>query len=310
MVLEAERHGCVREVLVIAAALSIQDPRERPAEHRGAADELHRRFDVPGSDFLSLVKLWDHLREQQQELGSSQFRKLCRSRVPQLPARARVAGPVQPAAPGGRPDRHPSGSHGSDAGHPDRVHQALLAGLLSHLGMRDGTGPRRVHAARTVRSSSIGHGSALAKSLPQWVIAAELVETNRLWGRVVAAVQPEWAEQLGAHLAKHSLRRAVVGRPPRRGRVQRAGHRCIGLPIVSNRTIGYDRVEPRRRPASCSSATRWWRATGPPHHEVLASATSGSSTTSRAGASGCAAPTSSTATPCSPSTTGGWARTW
>ena len=79
MVLEAERPGCVREVLVIASALSIQDSRERPAEHRDAADALHRRFDVAGSDLLSIVALWDHLREQQRALSSNQFRRLCRS---------------------------------------------------------------------------------------------------------------------------------------------------------------------------------------------------------------------------------------
>ncbi|MBI4882496.1 MAG: hypothetical protein HY826_00410, partial [Actinobacteria bacterium] len=79
MMLEADRHGCTREVTVIAAALSIQDPRERPAEHRPAADESHRRFDVPGSDFLSLLKLWDYLRQRQHELSNSQFRKLCRT---------------------------------------------------------------------------------------------------------------------------------------------------------------------------------------------------------------------------------------
>ena len=79
MVLEAERHGCVREVLVIAAALSIQDPRERPEDQREAADAMHRRFDVPGSDLLSIVALWDHLREQQRALSGNQFRRLCRA---------------------------------------------------------------------------------------------------------------------------------------------------------------------------------------------------------------------------------------
>ncbi len=140
MVIEADRHGCVREVLVIAAALSIQDPRERPTEHRQAADEMHRRFTVDGSDFLAFVRLWDHLRERQQALGSSQFRKLCRTeylnylRVREwqdLYSQLRqVAGQL-----GIR--------HGSEAGHPDRVHQALLSGLLSQIGMRDTTGPGR-----------------------------------------------------------------------------------------------------------------------------------------------------------------------
>ncbi|MDO9174575.1 MAG: ATP-dependent RNA helicase HrpA, partial [Actinomycetota bacterium] len=240
MVLEAERHGCVREVMVIAAVLSIQDPRERPTEHRAAADELHRRFDVPGSDFLSLVKLWDHLREQQLQLGSSQFRKLCRAEyLNYLRVREWQDLFSQLRQVAGQVGVRQGAASGVTAGHPDRVHQALLAGLLSHIGMRDGTTReyRGAHGSKFV----IGRESVLAKSLPRWVIASELVETNRLWGRVVASVQPEWAEQLGTHLAKYSY-----GEPSwdaRRGAAV-CGERVslFGLPIVSNRTIGYDRV--------------------------------------------------------------------
>ncbi|MBU6315527.1 MAG: ATP-dependent RNA helicase HrpA, partial [Acidobacteria bacterium] len=237
MVLEAERHGCVREVLVIAAALSIQDPRERPAEHRAAADELHRRFVVPGSDFLTLVKLWDHLREQQQQRSNSQFRRMCRDeylhyvRVREwqdlFSQLRQVAGQL-----GIR--------QGSEQGHPDRVHQAVLAGLLSHLGMRDGTTKeyRGAHGSRFV----IGRESSTAKALPRWVVAAELVETNRLWGHVVADVKPEWAERLAPHLLRRSY-----GEPwwdeRRIGAVCREQVTLYGLPIVS-RTVGYDRVDP------------------------------------------------------------------
>ncbi len=236
MVLEADRHGCTREVLVITAALSIQDPRERPAEHRPAADELHRRFDVPGSDFLSLVKLWDYLREQQHALNSSQFRKLCRNEyLNYLRVREwqdlfsqlrQVAGQI-----GIR--------QGTEAGHPDRVHQALLSGLLSHLGMRDGM-TREYKGAHSSRFA-IGSGSVLAKALPKWVIAGELVETNRLWGRMIAAVQPEWAEQAGKHLAKHSYGEPVWD--ARRGAAVCSERVSLfGLPIIAARTIGYDRV--------------------------------------------------------------------
>ncbi|MBI4934830.1 MAG: ATP-dependent RNA helicase HrpA, partial [Actinobacteria bacterium] len=256
MVLEAERHGCVREVLVIASALSIQDPRERPAEHRGAADELHARFLVPGSDFLTLVKLWDHLRERQQALGSSQFRKLCRTEyLNYLRVREwqdlfsqlrQVAGQL-----GIR--------QGSESGHPDRVHQALLSGLLSHIGMRDDTGdrggtsappnagrPGRPPKGREYRGAHgsrfmVGRESAVSKALPKWVVAAELVETNRLWGHVAADVQPEWAERLGAHLVKRSYGEPVWDER-RGGAVCREQVTLYGLPIV-NRTIGYDRVD-------------------------------------------------------------------
>jgi len=270
MVLEAARHGCVREVTIIASVLSIQDPRERPAEHREAADESHRRFDVAGSDFLTLVKLWDYLRERQHALSSSQFRKLCRTEfLNYLRVREwhdlfsqlrQVAGQI-----GVRQGSDPSGVA---AGHPDRVHQAVLAGLLSHLGFRDGA--TREANGREYRGAHgskfmIGQGSVVGKLLPRWVIAAELVETNRLWGRMVAAVQPEWAESLGGHLAKYSH-----GEPY--WDAQRGAAVCIervslyGLPIVSGRTIGYDRVNPveaRELFIRCALAEGDWTT----HHE-------------------------------------------
>jgi ATP-dependent helicase HrpA len=238
MIVEAERQGCVRDVLVIAAVLSIQDPRERPADKQQAADESHVRFRVAGSDFLAYVALWDYLRERQRELSSSQFRKLCRTeffnylRVREwqdLYSQLRqVAGTM-----GIRPRA------GSDT-HPDRVHQALLAGLLSHIGQRDTTG-REFRGARNSKFA-ITQRSALAKKPPAWVMAGELVETNRLWARVAAAIQPEWAEHLAPHLVKRSY-----GEP----RWDARGGRAVttekvtlyGLPIVNDRRIGYDQVD-------------------------------------------------------------------
>jgi ATP-dependent helicase HrpA len=238
MILAGDRLGCLREVMVIATALSIQDPRERPTEHQQAADELHRRFDVDGSDLLSIVALWDHLRRRQRELSSNQFRKLCRNeylnylRVREwqdLFSQVRqVAGEL-----GLRP--------GTDSGHPDRVHQAVLAGLLSHVGMRD----RDERQYRGARGSMfvIARGSVLSRRGTRWVMAAELVETNRLWARRVAAIKPEWIESAGTHLVKRSY-----GEPrwnADRGRVETSETVTLyGLPIVSNRTVGYDRVDP------------------------------------------------------------------
>jgi ATP-dependent helicase HrpA len=238
MVIEAERHGCVREVLVIASALSIQDPRERPADKRQAADEVHRRFTVEHSDFLSFVKLWDYLRERQQALTSSQFRTLCRAEFLNY-LRVREWQDLYSQL------RQVSGGlgirSGSTAGHPDHIHQALMAGLLSHLGMRDGD-RREYRGARNAKFAIVA-GSALASKPPKWVMAAELVETNRLWGRVGAAVQPEWAERIGAHLVKRSY-----GEPywdARRGSALITERVTLyGLPIVAGRQIGYDRVDP------------------------------------------------------------------
>ncbi len=238
MVIEAEREGCVREVLVIAAALSIQDVRERPREQPEKANELHKRFDVDGSDLLSIVSLWDHLREQQRALSGNQFRRLCRDehlnylRVREwrdLYSQLRqVAGQL-----GARP--------GVEAAHPDHVHRAVMAGLLSQLGVRDGE-RREFKGARDSRFV-IAPGSALARRPPRWVMAAELVETSQLFARRVAAVQPEWAERLAPHLVKRTY-----GEPwwdARSGRaVTSESVTLYGLPIVSNRTIGVERVDP------------------------------------------------------------------
>jgi ATP-dependent RNA helicase HrpA len=237
MVLEAERLGCVREVLVIAAALSIQDPRERPLAERDQADAAHRRFDVSTSDLLSIVALWDYLRSEQRQRSTNQFRKLCRTEyLNYLRVREwqdlfsqlrQVAGDL-----GIRPS--------TAAAHPDNVHRAVLAGLLSQVGFRD-RDPRDFRGARGA-TFVIAPGSALARRPPRWVMAAELVETNRLWARRVAAIQPEWAEDIGEHLVKRSY-----GEPRWDRRAGRAitteSVTLYGLPIVAGRTVGYDRVD-------------------------------------------------------------------
>ncbi len=236
MVLEADRHNCVREVMVIAAALSIQDPRERPSDKQQAADEAHAKFNVVGSDFLSYVALWDYLRAQQQQLSTSQFRKLCRTEFLNY-LRVREWQDVYSQL------RQVTGSlgvrAGTEVGHPDRVHQSLLAGLLSHLGMRDGIS-REFRGARNSRFAIVPR-SALAKKPPQWIMASELVETNRLWARVVGQVQPEWAEELAPHLVKRSYGDPVWDE--RSGRAVTTERVTLyGLPLVAARRIGYDRV--------------------------------------------------------------------
>jgi ATP-dependent helicase HrpA len=204
MVVEAERNGCVREVMVIAAALSIQDPRERPSDKQQAADEKHRRFTAAGdgeaSDFMAYLNLWQYLREKQNELSSNQFRKLCRTEFlnylrvrewqdifSQLKSTARNLGiAVNDAA-------------GADA---RKVHLSLLAGLLSHIGLMDPE-KREYLGARGARFA-VFPGSSLFKKPPRWVMSAELVETSRLWGRVNARIEPEWAESLAEHLVKRN----------------------------------------------------------------------------------------------------------
>ncbi len=239
MILAAKEYGCVREVLIITAALSIQDPRERPADAREAADAMHARFAEPGSDFLAFLTMWDYLHERQRELSGSAFRRMCRREYlhflrvrewqdiyGQLRQAARDIGVGTGREEGSAksPGRQSGSTQRSTTRAPrresepgarvpaelaDRVHMSLLAGLLSHIGMKDAEvkrggqrrGPAEFAGARGARFA-IFPDSVLAKKPPQWVVAAELVETSRLWARVAAHIDPEWAEPLAAHLVK------------------------------------------------------------------------------------------------------------
>jgi len=280
MILEAVHHGCVREVLIIAAALSIQDPRERPADAREAADAMHARFAVPGSDFLAFLNLWEYLHDRQRELSGSAFRRLCRREYlhylrvrewqdvcGQLRQAARDVGagtgreegPAQASRGNSRKTQRgatTAASRGAEpgAGIPaelaDRVHMSLLAGLLSHIGMKDTEasanrkrrGPAEFAGARGARFA-IFPDSVLAKKPPSWVVAAELVETSRLWARMAARFEPEWAEQLAAHLVKRSY--SEPHWDSRRGAAMALERVTLyGLPIVTARRVGYARADP------------------------------------------------------------------
>ncbi|GAB2974879.1 ATP-dependent RNA helicase HrpA [Nocardioides montaniterrae] len=253
MLLEAERLGCVREVIVIVAALSLQDPRERPAEMQAQADQQHARFKAEGSDFLTWLNLWRYVKEQQRELSSSAFRRMCkREFLNYLRIREwqefesqlrRVAKEMklQVGAPADLPDA-------------DGIHQALLSGLLSHVGMLEEResrppatkgkrpGPREYLGARGAKFA-IFPGSGLARKNPAYLMSAELVETGRLWARQNAEIKPEWAERLGAHLVKRTYsephwstkRQAVMARE----RVT-----LYGVPLVADRLVDYGRIEP------------------------------------------------------------------
>jgi ATP-dependent helicase HrpA len=247
MLLAADRLGCLREVLVIASALSIQDPRERPVEQRTRADQMHARFRDQRSDFMAWLNLWRHVREHQKSLGSSAFRRMCRDehlnylRVRewqdferQLRQVCREVGLTVPKG---------SVSTGSTSAAPDEaaVHQALLTGLLSHIGLRDPD--RRDYLGARGARFSIFPGSGLFKSQPEFVMAAELVETSRLWGRQCAAIDPLWAERAGEHLVKRtwsephwSTRRAAV-----------MAHERVtlyGVPLVADRLVDYGKQDP------------------------------------------------------------------
>ena len=231
MLLEAERLGCASEVLVIVAALSIQDVRERPAEHQGTADASHARLADPHSDFITYLNLWRYLAVQARDLSGSAFRRMCRAEffhylrwrewrdvVGQLRQMARAlgiaAGPVgepstgdvvEAAQFGGAQDAavravlaYGQGPASVDA---DQVHRSLLVGLLSYLGSWDET--RRDYEGARGTHFTIWPGSGVSGH-PAWVMTAELVETSRLFARTVARIRPEWVEPAARGLLKRS----------------------------------------------------------------------------------------------------------
>jgi ATP-dependent helicase HrpA len=241
MVLEADRNGCSDEVVVIAAALSIQDPRIRPAEKRGEADEQHARFvdKEARSDFLAYLNLWRHLRAQQKELSRNGFRRMCHAEYLHY-MRVRewqdLAGQLRQAL------RNVGGTINDAPAAPDDVHRALLAGLLSHVGLRDANARREYLGARGARFT-VSPGSALAKKPPTWVMVGELVETNRLYGHTAAAIQPRWIEPLAGHLLKRTYSEPHWER--KRGSVVATERATLyGVPVVGARTVPYGAIDP------------------------------------------------------------------
>ncbi|MEW2161470.1 ATP-dependent RNA helicase HrpA [Streptomyces sp. NPDC007084] len=249
MVLEADKNGCAREVMVIAAALSIQDPRERPSEKQAQADQQHARFKDETSDFLAFLNLWRYLREQQKERGSSAFRRMCKQEYLNF-LRIREWQDIYSQL---RTVAKQMGIHLNEEDAPEQsVHVSLLAGLLSHVGMKDvketggesgrGSGKNEYLGARNAKFA-IFPGSALFKKPPRFVMSAELVETSRLWARVNARIEPEWIEPLAGHLLKRTYSE------PHWEKDQAAVMAyekvtLYGVPIVAQRKVNYGRIDP------------------------------------------------------------------
>ncbi|MEM6050043.1 ATP-dependent RNA helicase HrpA [Erwinia sp. P7711] len=238
MVLEAQRYACTREVMIITAALSIQDPRERPAEKKQASDEKHARFADKESDFLSFVNLWNYLQEQQKALSSSQFRRLCKMEYLNY-LRVREWQDIytqlrQVVREQGIPlNSEPADFRG--------VHTALLTGLLSHIGQKDAD-KQEYTGARNARFA-IFPGSGLFKKPPKWTMVAELVETSRLWGRIAARIDPEWIEPVAQHLIKRSYSEPHWEKA--QGAVMASEKVTLyGLPIVAARKVNYSQIDP------------------------------------------------------------------
>ncbi|WP_371871071.1 ATP-dependent RNA helicase HrpA [Mycolicibacterium agri] len=250
MILQADAEGCVREILVLAAALSIPDPRERPTDREDAARQKHARFADENSDFLSYLNLWRYLSEQRKERSGNSFRRMCREEflhylrirewqdlVGQLRSIARDMGIREQDEPAD----------------PARIHAALTAGLLSHIGMRADDSPRGRGARGAGRAEFQGArntrfvlapGSVLTKRPPRWVVVADLVETSRLYGRIAARIQPEEVERVAAHLVQRAY--SEPHWDAQRGAVMAYERVTLyGLPLVARRRVNYGPIEPQ-----------------------------------------------------------------
>jgi ATP-dependent helicase HrpA len=237
MLLAAAEHACLDEVLIIAAALSIQDPRERPLEKRQAADQAHARFLTPGSDFMALVKLWRYFEEQRQQLSKSQLRKLCqreflsslrmfewRDLHHQLRLVCRQLGL----------------RHSHEPAEQGAVHRAVLAGLVSHVGQRDEG--KEYRGARN-RRFVLFPGSQLAKKPPPWIVATELVDTGRLFARVNGSIEPEWLIDAAPHLVRREYSEPQYS-PRQRAVMARETVSLYGLTLSDRKRVAYGNIDP------------------------------------------------------------------
>ena len=240
MIVQADSEGCVREVLVLAAALSIPDPRERPVDREEAAKQKHARFADEHSDFVSFLNLWQYLRDERKARSGSAFRRMCRDEflhylrirewqdlTGQLRSIARDIGIRE--------------SDDPEPADPARVHAALVAGLLSHIGLREGDS-RDYTGARNSKFV-LAPGSVLTKRPPRWIVVADLVETSRLYGRIAARVDPEAVERVAGHLVQRNysephweLKRGAV--------VAFERVTLYGLPLVPRRRVDYAAIDP------------------------------------------------------------------
>ena len=239
MLVEANTSGCLHDVMVIVAAMTIQDVRERPIDKQAQADQAHARFKDKSSDFMAMLNLWDFVQEARDEMSGNAFRKRMKADflhymrirewfdlVRQLRDVAKQLGWT---------------AQESTERRADDIHMSLLSGLLSNIGARDGNSKEFIGARNT--RFLIFPGSALAKKPPEFLMAAELVETSRLWARDVAAIDPAWVEKLAKNLLKHNYSDPTWSRK-RGSAVVTQRSTLYGVTVVADRTVPYHRVDP------------------------------------------------------------------
>ena len=259
MILAGLEQGCLAEVLVLAAALNIQDPRERPRAAQQKADQLHQRFRHESSDFLGLLKLWAFVREAQQK-GMSELRRVCKDgflsfmrvrewaevhrQLEDVARELRMGEPVGHAGPRGAAPAlsAPSGSN-AKGDLEGRLHRALLTGLLSKIGQYNPE--QRVYVGAKQTRFALHPSSALAKKPPAWVMAFELVQTSQLFARTAAKLDPEWLDEVGHHLLKRSYSDPHWSEKSGRSTIKENAT-LFGLPVFRGRGVDYAATAPTR----------------------------------------------------------------
>ena len=237
MVIEGAETACLREVMIITAGLSVQDPRERPLEKREAAGELHGRFNSPGSDFLTWLNLWEYIETERKARSQNQFRKLCKREFLNF-NRIREWQDIFRQLE--RTVESLRWKINKEPAQPDVIHQAILTGLLSQIGLKDSSSSEFT-GGRNARFM-ISRGSGLGKKPPNWVMVGELVETNRLWAHSAARIQPEWAEAAGEHIIKRTYDEPEWDRDKGSAMtIERAT--LYGVPLVAGRRVHFRRVD-------------------------------------------------------------------
>ncbi len=237
MLLAAGKEGALRELLVIVSALSVQDPRERPADKQQAADEKHRQWQDKHSDFTALLNLWNTMEAQRQELGRNPFDRYCRQQFVS-PLRIREWRDLHHQL--HRYCRELKLPENRDPADYPAIHRALLTGLLGQVGFRhderEFLGPRN-------RKFHVFPASGLFKKPPKWLMAAEIIETSKLYSHVNAAIEPQWLQELAAHLVKKSYSEPHYS--ARRGQVMAFEQQTLyGLPILSRKPCNYSAIDP------------------------------------------------------------------
>ncbi len=237
MILAADGEGCLSEVLIIAAALSIQDPRQRPLDQPERADQAQAQFHHPDSDFLALLNVWQFFHEQKKHMSWNKLRICCQEHFlsfmrmrewmdvhQQLKRVVTESGMRLNAAPAAY----------------DTIHRSLLAGLLSSVALRTGGTAYQGAGGKTLH---LFPGSGLYRQPPRWIVAGELVETTRLYARTAARVQPAWIERLAGHLIKRKVRNPRF-EPRTASVVAEESITLFGLPLASGRRTPYGPVDP------------------------------------------------------------------